>query len=83
MPTEIQLANLRPPIRPGEVLNPKGRNQWSDRAEVQAISRTLVEAPPEVAGPLMEKLADLVVGGAIDRGNEKLLVELLRRLWPV
>ncbi len=30
MPTERQLANLRPPIRPGEVvLNPKGRNQSS------------------------------------------------------
>ena len=37
MPTERQLANLRPPIRPGEVLNPKGRNQsgrvtWPSRS---------------------------------------------------
>jgi hypothetical protein len=83
MQTESQLANLRPPIRPGEVLNPKGRNQWSDRAEFRAIVRTLNEAPPEVADPLMEKLAELIVRGAIEGNNGQLLVALLRRFGPI
>ena len=80
MPTARQLANLRPPIRPGEVLNPKGRNQWSDRAEFRAVARALAEAPPEVAEPLVEKLADLIVKGAMD-GNQAVLVELIRWMW--
>ena len=81
MPTSRQLANLRPPIRPGEVLNPKGRNQWTDRTEFRAVARALAEAPPEVAEALAEKLAKLVVEGAMD-GNEAVLVELIRWMWP-
>ena len=50
MPTAKQLANLRPPIRRGEVLNPDGRNQWSDRAEFRGVARALAEAPPRVSG---------------------------------
>ena len=80
MPTERQLANLRPPIRPGEVLNPKGRNQWSDRTEFRAVARALVEVPPEVAEPLAEKLADLIVKGAMD-GDQALLLELTRWIF--
>ena len=37
MPTESQLANLRPPIRPGEVRNPTGRNQWSGNRERREV----------------------------------------------
>ena len=80
MPTDRQLANLRPPICPGEVLNPKGRNQWSDRTEFRAVARALVEAPPKLADPLVEKLATLIVKGAMDE-NQALLVELVRWMW--
>ena len=80
MQTERQLANLRPPIRPGEVLNPKGRNQWSDRAEFRGLARALAEAPAELADPLAEKLANLIVEGAMD-GDKALLLELCRWIW--
>jgi hypothetical protein len=67
VPTERQLANLRPPIRRGEVLNPEGRNQWTQRrAAFDAIVDVLREAPPELAEPLRERLVEAVIEGALD-----------------
>ncbi len=86
MPTVHQLANLRPPIRPGEVRNPEGRNQWSDDRERRAAFRAVVHAidaaPEEASAALMEKLARLILDGALDR-NHALMIRLLDRLWPV
>ena len=72
-----QLANLRPTIRPGEVLNPKGRNQWSQRVEFEVIVRTLNEAPPEAGQPIRSKGRSL--NCAID-GDKRLVLELFRCL---
>jgi hypothetical protein len=79
MPTERQLANLRPPIRRGEVLNPQGRNQWSNRAEFRALVRLLNEGPREAVDPVLEKIAQLVVAGVMD-GDRRLVLELARYL---
>ena len=77
MPTERQLANLRPPIRPGEVLNPHGCNQWSRRADFRVMVRVLNETPPEVVDPVLKKLAELVVQGSLD-GDRRLTLALFR-----
>ena len=42
MPSAKQLANLRP-IRPGEVRNPEGRNQYTYRRDFQAAIQRLAD----------------------------------------
>ncbi len=85
------------PIVPGQVLNPKGRNQWSYREDFEhAIGKLLKgklsdeeakiipEWMREIAGEGMtrgEALATITIGGAL-RGDEHWAKEALKRVWP-
>jgi hypothetical protein len=85
------------PIRPGEVRNPEGRNQYTYRRDFEtSIGRLLngeltdaeAEQVPEWVQALVnpgmargEALAHITVLGAL-RG-EKHLLEALKRIWPV
>jgi len=74
MATEQQLANLRPPIKPGEVRNPQGHNQYTyrrnfekavDQALGGKLSPELKQFIPESVLPLIEGREDLTTGEAI------------------
>ena len=73
------LANLRP-IRPGQVLNPTGRNgatQDRERRErFLAVCRVLNRTTnPELEELLLEKLAEVAYGGAL--AGDRRLVSLI------
>ena len=80
------LANLRP-VRPGQVLNPEGRNQVTKDREGWAIAVALVraiEVEPDHER-YVETLRELV-RHCLDAGiagNPRVVIHLLQHLWPV
>lgn len=85
-------------IRPGEVRNPEGRNQYSYKRDFEVtidkllageLTETEAELVPEAAKALIkpgmsrgEALAVVTVTAALC-GDDKHLAELLKRVWPI
>ena len=84
-------------IRPGEVRNPHGRNQYSYRRDFERTPDKLLAGEltddelgnvAEVARDLVEPgmsrgdaIARVLVGSAL-HGEQKCLLEVVKRLWP-
>lgn len=69
-------------IRPGERRNPEGRNQYTyRRVWEQEIEAALTERDPETGETGAQILARKLVEWS-KAGNEKMVSELLRRVWP-
>jgi hypothetical protein len=86
-------------IRPGEVRNPAGRNQYSTRRDFERAIASLLGEPPtnaercslEIPASVRaqirpettrgELLARVLLYRALE-GDERMLVEVLARVWP-
>lgn len=68
-------------IRPGEIRNPEGRNQWTARRAFEQAVQSLLAEETEGGRTRGERLAEHALQLA-EGGNERLLVEVLKRLWP-
>ena len=86
MPTLSQLANLCPPMQPGDPSrNPTGRNQYTAdrelRQEFRAICRAIDEAPEPVAEAIYEQLAEALAARLTERGRgvDRLVLAFLDR----
>ena len=77
------IRNLKP-IRPGEVRNPTGRNQYSARRDFEARIQAMLAAPArrKSGKTYGDLVAETVIGLALE-GDRIALVECLKRLWPV
>lgn len=69
-----QLAGLKP-VKPGEVRNPTGKNQWTYRADFERSVARLMDAHGE-------SIAERLVHGALRGKDLRLMLALLERVFP-
>ena len=84
MPSEKSLANLRPPWKPGESGNPKGRPKGSKNSFESIVRSKLDE---QVAGApegttKLDVLADIFVAQLLNKKNKEAFAQFIEREWP-
>ena len=80
LPTDKQLANLRPPWKKGETGNPNGRPKRKTFEELVEI-----ELDPSVPGSDMvgrEALAKIFASQLLSKRNKDAFSHYIRRAWP-
>ena len=80
MPNEKSLANLRPPWKPGESGNPKGRPK---RRTLEEEVNALLEKPLDESGTTrLDQMAERIVEHIVGGKDTSLTREMLKRIWP-
>ena len=73
-------ANLTP-IKPGQVLNPQGINQYTYRKEWERTIDAALKAGTEHNGTMLESIADKLLSEA-HKGKPWAMQLVLKRVWP-
>ena len=84
MPTEKSLANLRPPWKPGESGNPKGRAKGSKNTLESIVRAKLDEQLPGAADGTtkLDVLAEIFVSQLLNKKNKEAFTHYIEREWP-
>ena len=84
MPSEKSLANLRPPWKPGQSGNPKGRAKGSKNTFESIVRAKLAEQlPGDVNGTTkLDVLAEFFVSQLLNKKNKEAFAHYIEREWP-